>query len=129
MVVTQLLSQIVVPQNAELDKWILGLCLTAIGILFYLLRDSYLARIADREASLKVYTELQNRIVDMQIKYLENQVKTAEILESLKKSLDASNDANEKLIIVLGNDQVTNLKQKIKDLEAGKAVTNKLNNE
>jgi len=105
-----IVAQVVIPQSAELDKWILGLCITAIGILFYLLRDSYLARVTETANNSKIIVEIQQ--------------KNYELLVGLKSSIDASNKATyiinetiENLIAVLSNSQNADLRKQIKELK------------
>lgn len=95
-------QQITVP-NGDIEKWALGIALTAVGILFYLLRDSYLARIAEASNNAKIIIDIQQ--------------KNYELLVGLKSSIDASNKATENLITVLSNTQNADLKRQIKDLE------------
>ena len=97
-----LLTQITVP-NSDIDKWLLGLLFTTIGVLFYLLRDSYLARIAEAAGNAKIIIDIQQ--------------KNYELLVGLKSSIDASNEATANLITVLSNAQNADLKQQIKDLK------------
>lgn len=105
-----LVAQVTVP-NAEIDKWLLGLLFTTIGVLFYLLRDSYLARVTEAANNAKIIIDIQQ--------------KNYELLVGLKSSMDASNKATENLITVLSNAQnadFANLKKQIKDLENQKKV-------
>ena len=116
----ELIAQAVNPNiKTEVDFYqyaILSL-VAALVAIFYLYRDSYNARILDKEILVKIHSDLLAQLTLLQIKSIENQVKNIEVLEGLKKSLDTSNDGNENLINVLNNEQVLNLKQKIKDLQ------------
>jgi hypothetical protein len=88
--------------------------ISGISILFYLYRGLYNARIEDRD-------DFINRNEKFQVDLMSLKLRNLEVLEGLKKSLDANNSANDKLIEVLNRSLSDNLQKKIKDLEAEKA--------
>lgn len=92
-----------ISSETKFIQYSIPLLITAIGILFYLLRDSYVARISDREAMAKQIVEIQ--------------LKNHELFTGLKISIDTSNDATNKLITVLSDLRTEDLKKKIRDME------------
>ena len=89
--------------EAKFLQYAVFLLITSVGILFYLCRDSWLARINEAANNAKVIIDIQQ--------------KNYELLVGLKSSIDASNRASENLITVLSNTQNSDLKKQIKDLE------------
>lgn len=89
--------------EAKFLQYAIFLLITSVGILFYLCRDSWLARITEASNNAKVIIDIQQ--------------KNYELLVGLKSSIDASNRASENLITVLSNTQNADLKKQIKDLE------------
>ncbi len=89
--------------EAKFLQYAVFLLITAVGILFYLCRDSWLSRINEAVTYAKQVIDIQQ--------------KNYELLVGLKSSIDASNKATENLITVLSNTQNADLKKQIKDLE------------
>lgn len=89
---------------------IIGLS-SAIGFLFYLYRNSYNARITDRDTWILKLEEFQKDYYGLKLR-------TCEVLESLTKSLEISNKGNDRLISVLERSYTENLQKKLKELEA-----------
>lgn len=89
--------------ETEFLQYAIPILITSIGILFYLLRDTFLQRIADKEAMSKQIVEIQ--------------LKNHELFTGIKMSMDTSNSATEALIKVLSNIREEDIKKKVMELQ------------
>lgn len=84
-------------------QYAIPVLISVIGVLFYLLRDSYLARLADKEAYVQQIIAIKTKDV--------------ELITGLKVSLDASNNMTEQLIRILGDSKDEDFKKRLQDLQ------------
>lgn len=95
--------------EAKFLQYAVFLLITAVGILFYLCRDSWLSRINEAVTYAK-------QVIDIQQKNYELLIGLKSSIDALYKVIDSNRETTTNLIEVLNNTQNENLKKQLKEL-------------